>query len=168
MGSICVGLKRLRLAKGIVKRPQTIRTRDGFCQPPHRYVIDAFHWALLLRIARIANYRLSVNTKNSELQKIIYELKNSCGEVLKIKLVTYEPSRDFHNAHKTCKMQAAAFRRDSKNGVPIRHTTDRAASFPAVIQLPRIVRGVGHHFLAVWRHLDAEFNGLAVQFVEGI
>jgi hypothetical protein len=36
-------------------------------------------------------------------------LKNSCGEVLKIKLVTYEPSRDFHNARKTYEMQAAAF-----------------------------------------------------------
>jgi len=46
----CVGLKRLGLAKEIVKRPQAIRTRDWFLQPPHRDVGDAFHWAFLLRI----------------------------------------------------------------------------------------------------------------------
>ena len=84
---VCVGLKRLRLAKEIVKRPQTIRTSDWSCQPPHRDVVDAFHWALLLRIVRIANYRLGVNMKNTELQKINCEMENSLREALKIKLV---------------------------------------------------------------------------------
>jgi hypothetical protein len=50
-------------------------------------VIDAFHWALLLRIVRIANYRLTVNTENTELQKINCEMENSLREALKIKLV---------------------------------------------------------------------------------
>lgn len=84
---VCVGLKRLRLAKEIVKRPQAIRTRDGYCQPQHRDVIDAFHWALLLRIVRIANYRFGVNTKNTELQKINCEMKNIVSEALKIQLL---------------------------------------------------------------------------------
>src|ERR1700681_4627183 len=81
---ICVGLKRLRLAKGIIKRPQAIRTRDGFYQPPHRDVVNAFHGALLLRIVRIANYWLRVNMKSTELQRINCENENSESEALNI------------------------------------------------------------------------------------
>ena len=80
---VCVGLKRLRLVGVIVKRPQAIGTRDGSVQPPHRDVIDAFHGALLLRIVRIANYRLRVNTKNTELLKINCEMKKNASEALK-------------------------------------------------------------------------------------
>jgi len=66
------------------KRPQAIRTYDKVCQPPHRIVDSAFHWALLLRIVRIANYSLPWNTENTELQKIICEMKNFTREVLKV------------------------------------------------------------------------------------
>ncbi len=66
------------------KRPQAIRTYDQVCQPPHRIVDSAFHWALLLRIARIANYGLRMNTKNTELQKINCEMKNIVREALKV------------------------------------------------------------------------------------
>ena len=72
------------LAKEIIKRPQAIRTRDGFYQPPHRDVVDAFHGALLLRIVRIANYWLWVNMKSTELQKINCENENSESEALNI------------------------------------------------------------------------------------
>jgi hypothetical protein len=46
-----------------------------------------FIWALLLRIDKIANYSLPVNTESTELQKIICEMKNSYPELLKIKVV---------------------------------------------------------------------------------
>jgi hypothetical protein len=47
-------------------------------------VVDAFHWALLLRIATIANDSFGVNGKNAELQKKICELKTFAGEALKV------------------------------------------------------------------------------------
>ncbi len=50
-------------------------------------MVDACHWALLLRISRIANYRLVANMKNTELLERFYEFKKNDGEVLKIKLV---------------------------------------------------------------------------------
>src|SRR3982074_903758 len=89
---ICVGLTGLRLAGKMFKCPQAIRTYDQVCQPPHRIVDSAFHWALLLRTLRIANYRLSLNTKNTELQKRNYEMENSCSEVLKNKSVSSKKS----------------------------------------------------------------------------
>jgi hypothetical protein len=46
-----------------------------------------FIWALLLRIDKIANYSLRVNIESTELQKIFCGKKNSCRELLKIKLV---------------------------------------------------------------------------------
>src|ERR1041385_9518690 len=45
-----------------------------------------FIWALLLRIDKIANYSLRVNTESTELQKIICEMKNIAREWLKIEL----------------------------------------------------------------------------------
>lgn len=72
------------------KRPQAIRTYDQVCQPPHRVVDSAFHWALLLRTVRITNYRLRVNTKNMELQKINCEMKNNVREALKVQLLYEE------------------------------------------------------------------------------
>jgi hypothetical protein len=78
---LCVGLKRLRLAKEIVKRPQAIRTGQWFRQPPHRYVIDAFHLGVLLRKDRITNKRSHVNAESTELQKINCEMENSQGEM---------------------------------------------------------------------------------------
>jgi hypothetical protein len=50
-------------------------------------VDSAFHGALLLRIVRIANYGLQVNTKNTELQKINCEMKNIVSEALKLQLL---------------------------------------------------------------------------------
>lgn len=81
---ICVGLTRLRLAGKMIKRPQATRTYYQVCQPPHRIVDSAFHWALLLRIDRIANYTLRMNRENTELQKIICELKKIAGEWPKV------------------------------------------------------------------------------------
>jgi hypothetical protein len=68
----------------MIKRPQTIRTSDWSCQPPHRIVDSAFHWALLLRIVRIANYSSRVNMKNTELQKINCEMKKIARELLNV------------------------------------------------------------------------------------
>jgi hypothetical protein len=42
-----------------------------------------FIWALLLRITIIANYRLQLNTKSTELQKINCEMENFSVKVLK-------------------------------------------------------------------------------------
>ena len=81
---ICVGLTGLRLAGKMFKRPQAIRTYDQVCQPPHRIVDSAFHWALLLRIVRIANYSLRVNIESTELQKINCEMKKIAREWLKV------------------------------------------------------------------------------------
>jgi hypothetical protein len=44
--------------------------------------MDAFHWALLLRIRRIANYRLTANMENTELLKRICEKKNFSIELI--------------------------------------------------------------------------------------
>ena len=88
---VLVNLRRIdapgRLFGEIVERPQAIKTWFRSSQPPHRYVIDAFHWALLLRIRRIANYRLMANMKNTELLKRFCELKKIGSEAPKIKLV---------------------------------------------------------------------------------
>ena len=50
-------------------------------------MVDAFHWALLLRIDSIANHGLAVNTKNTELQENICEMKNFARGVLKLQLL---------------------------------------------------------------------------------
>src|SRR5262249_31675302 len=84
--TICVGLKRLRLAKEIDKRPQAIRTRHWVGQPPHRDVIDAFHLGVLLRKIRIANSGLTLNGEITELQKINCEMENLGVELAKFEL----------------------------------------------------------------------------------
>jgi len=43
-----------------------------------------FIWALLLRIDKIANYGLCVNTKNAELQTIICEMEKIAREPLNV------------------------------------------------------------------------------------
>jgi hypothetical protein len=43
-----------------------------------------FIWALLLRIDKIANYSLRVNTENAELQKINYEMEKIAGKPLNV------------------------------------------------------------------------------------
>jgi hypothetical protein len=68
----------------MIKRPQATRTYDQVCQPPHRIVDSAFHWALLLRISRIANYSSPWNIESTELQKIICEMKIIARELLKL------------------------------------------------------------------------------------
>jgi hypothetical protein len=50
-------------------------------------VVDAFHWALLPRIESIANHGLAVNTKSTELQENICEMKNFARGVLKVQLL---------------------------------------------------------------------------------
>jgi len=50
-------------------------------------VVDAFHWALLLRIDSIASHGLAVNTKSTELQENICEMKNFARGVLKVQLL---------------------------------------------------------------------------------
>jgi hypothetical protein len=48
-----------------------------------------FIWALLLRIDKIANYSLRVNTENTELQKIICEMEKIAGEPLNVSLLCW-------------------------------------------------------------------------------
>lgn len=59
----------------IVRRPQAIRTHDGFCQPPHRDLVDAFHGAFSYAYYTLANCSFVVKLRSTELQKINREMQ---------------------------------------------------------------------------------------------
>jgi hypothetical protein len=70
----------------IGRRPQAIRTHDGFCQPPHRDVIDALHWAFSYAEITIAKSSLLVKVQSAELRKKISEMENFCSELPSIRM----------------------------------------------------------------------------------
>src|SRR5690242_13699088 len=97
-----------------------------------------FIWALLLRRNRIANGSCSVNTKNTELQKINCEMKNFDSEMLHIDLV----KRDTQDQPQTL---------DSGSST---HTS------------PCVVGGIRHYFFSVGGYANPKFNGFTVELVE--
>jgi hypothetical protein len=106
--------------------------------------------------------------KNTELQKRNCEMENSCSEALKNKSV---PSKKSVSSGSPRDFQLGAYDQAARGMTagPARKKFFMREQFrrgPNVS--PTVMRGVGHHFFSIRRHLDPELNRLAVQFVEWV